>query len=108
MVYNINFLFFLIKKMLKTLDEAKEYAIKKIEDLTGEMVDQEEKDIIEMEIEEEFFERISDQVDEKELEKAKLKSLEDIDGYLFHNIHNYTTILEETTIDFLSEYLSQE
>lgn len=93
--------------MLKTLAEAKEYAIKKVEDLTGEKVDDTEKAIIETEIEEDFFEKISGKVDEAELEEAKLTSPEAVDGYLFIKIPDYVTILEEVTTDFLAEYLSQ-
>jgi hypothetical protein len=41
------------------------------------------------------------------LEKARLSSEEDVDWYLFHKIPNYITLLEETTKDFLTEYLSE-
>ncbi|MEI8091936.1 MAG: hypothetical protein WCG98_07170 [bacterium] len=93
--------------MLKTLNEAKEYALLKVAELTGETVDETEKAIIETEIEESFFYRIEEFVNEEELEKAKLTSPEDLDGYLFHKVPKYATILEEVTTDFLAEYLSE-
>ena len=92
--------------MLISLKEAKKYAIEKVAEFTGEEVDNYEKDLIEMGLENNFFDKVEDVVDEKELEQAKLVSPEEVDGYLFHKIPNYTTILEETTSEFLTDYLS--
>jgi hypothetical protein len=94
--------------MLISLNEAKKYAIEKVAQLTGEEIDDEEKDIIEMALEQDFFDKISEIISEEELEKAMLTTPEELDGYLFHRIPNYTTLLEETTIAFLSDYLSEE
>ena len=94
--------------MLKTLMEAKEYAITKIQDLTNETVDSNEKILIEDLLEEHFFEKVSDLIDEEKVEQKKLASEEELEGYLFHEIPNYTTVLEEVTAERLSEYLSQE
>ena len=93
--------------MLNTLAEAKEYAIQKIEEFTKETMEDIEKDIVKTSLEEDFFDKIEDQIDEEELEKARLSSEEDMDWYLFHKIPNYITLLEETTKNFLTEYLSE-
>lgn len=94
--------------MLKTLTEAKEYAITKIQNLTNETIDNDEKTLIEDFLEERFFEKVSDLVDEEKVEQKKLASEEELEGYLFHEIPNYTTVLEEVTAERLSEYLAQE
>ena len=94
--------------MLLTLNEAKKYAIEKVAQLTGEEIDEEEREIIEMALEQDFFDKVSEIVSEEELLEAHLGSPEEMDGYLFHKIPNYTTLLEETTIAFLSDYLSEE
>ena len=94
--------------MLKTLSEAKNYAIKKIEELTWEEIDDTEKAIIETTIEEDMSEKIYSIVSEEEIENEKLTNEDDLEWYLFHRIPNYTTLLEETTINFLTEYLSPD
>ncbi|MEI7562357.1 MAG: hypothetical protein WCJ39_01155 [bacterium] len=94
--------------MLVSLNEAKKYAIEKVAELTGEEIREEEKDIIEMALEQDFFDKVSEIISEEELEKALLTSPEEMEGYLFHRIPNYTTLLEEVTIEFLSDYLSEE
>jgi len=94
--------------MLKTLTEAKEYAVKKVHELSEDIVDEIEKSMIEDLLEENFFEKISDLVDEKTIEEKKLVSQEELEWYLFHKIPNYTTVLEETTAERLSNYLSKE
>jgi hypothetical protein len=65
--------------MLNTLAEAKEYAIQKIEEFTKETMEDIEKDIVKTSLEEDFFDKIEDQIDEEELEKARLSSEEDVD-----------------------------
>lgn len=92
--------------MLVSLTDAKAYAIQKVAELTNEEVTAEEKDLIESALEADFFDKISDIVSDEELEQAKLTAPEEVDGYLFHKIPNYTTLLEETTSDFLTDYLS--
>ena len=94
--------------MLTSLNEAKKYAIEKVAQLTGEEIREEEKDIIEMALEQDFFDKVSEIISEEEFEKAMLTTPEELDGYLFHKIPNYTNILEEVTIEFLSDYLSEE
>lgn len=94
--------------MLKTLSEAKNYAIKKVEELTWEEIDDTEKAIIETTIEEDMSEKIYSIVSEEEIENEKLANEEELEWYLFHKIPNYTTLLEETTINFLTEYLTPD
>ena len=93
--------------MLISLNEAKKYAVEKVEKFTGEEVIPDERDLIEMGLENNFFDNISDIVSDEEIEKAKLTSSGEVEGYLFHKITNYTNILEETTSEFLSDYLSE-
>lgn len=94
--------------MLKTLTEAKEYAVNQVTKLSDDIIDTTEKSLIEDLLEEHFFEKVSDLVDEQTLEEKKLISEEELEGYLFHEIPNYTSVLEEATAEWLSEYLSQE
>lgn len=94
--------------MLKTLAQAKEYAVQKISELSDYPVDENEKILIQDALEEYFFEKIEDLIDEQEIEDRKLVSQEELEWYLFHKIPNYMTILEETTAEWLSEYLSDE
>ena len=65
--------------MLKTLNEAKEYAVKKVSELSEDIIDETEKALIEDLVEEYFFEEISDLVDEKTLEEKKLISQEELE-----------------------------
>ena len=103
----MKFLYYYQLLMLVSLTEAKKYAIEKVTEISGEDVTKEERDLIETGLEEDFFEKISGIINEEELEKARLISTEEVDGYLFHKFPNYTTLLEETTTAFLSEYLSE-
>lgn len=93
--------------MLKTLAEAQEYAIKKVQQFTGEEPNATEKLIISEEIEEAFFEKVGDYVTEEDIEAAKLETAEQLEGYLFHKLPNYMALLEDTVAEFLSEYLSE-
>lgn len=94
--------------MLVWLTDAKNYAISRIETLTDEKVEDTERQLVGTLLEATFFEKIKGKVDEDELEKLKLTSAELVDGYLFDKIPDYTTILEEVTVDWLSDYLSEE
>ena len=94
--------------MLLSLSEAKEYTIEKIKQFTGEDVSEEEADIIEMSLEQDFFDKAKTVVSDAEISAEHLETPEKMEGYLFHRIPNYTTMLEETVIDFLSDYLAEE
>ena len=65
--------------MLKTLTEAKEYAVNQVTKLSEDIVDTTEKSLIEDLLEERFFEKVSDLVDEKTLEEKKLISEEELE-----------------------------
>jgi hypothetical protein len=76
--------------------------------LTDEKVGDTERQLVETLLEATFFDAIKDKIDEKELETLKLTSADQVDGYLFNKIPNFTTLLEEVTTDRLSDYLSEE
>ena len=65
--------------MLKTLNEATEYAVSRVKSLSEDIVDETEKSLIEDLLEEHFFEKISDLVDEQTLEEKKLVSQEELE-----------------------------
>ncbi len=94
--------------MLLTISDAKKYAIEKVQELTWEEVDNTEKEIIETIIEEDITEKIYSIVSEEEIENAKFASEAELEWYLFHKIPNYSKLLEDTVINFLSEYLSED
>jgi hypothetical protein len=91
--------------MLHTLTDAKTYAINKVSEITGEEISLEEKSLIELNIEEMFFDKLSQLVSEEELEKANATTLEELEGRLFYHLPNYVTLLEETTAEFMADYL---
>lgn len=94
--------------MLVWLQDAKNYAISSIEGLTQEKVDDVEKQLVETLLENTFFDAIKDKVDEAELKQLNLTSAEEVDGYLFNKIPDFTTILENVTTTRLAEYLSKK
>ena len=93
--------------MLRSISDANEFMVQEVEKITGEKVDMAEQAILEDILDERFFEKIGDAIDENEVQKMKLEKPEEIEGYLFHKIPNYLTILEETTTEVLSDYLSE-
>lgn len=93
--------------MLRSINDAHEFIIQEVEKITEEKVDMTEKAILEDLFEENFFEKIESIVDDEELQKAKLKSQEELEGYLFHKIPNYLTLLEESATEVLADYLSE-
>lgn len=94
--------------MLLTINDAKQYAIEKVKELTWEEIDETEKEIIETIIEEDITEKIYDIVSEEDITNAQLGSEEELEWFLFNKIPNYSKLLEETVVNFLSEYLSEE
>lgn len=94
--------------MLTTLAQAKEYALIKVGQVSGEAITATEKSLIEDLLEEYFFEKVSELVSEEEIEKKKLISQEELEWYLSYEIPNYTTVLEQATAEWLSDYLSEE
>ena len=91
--------------MLRTLSDAKAYAIEKITELTEETISLEEKFIIEDTIEWIFREKISQIVSDEELATIQATTPEEVEAALFHRIPNYVTLLEETTAEFMASYL---
>lgn len=87
--------------MLKSLSEAKIFAVRRVIELTGEEIEETEKAIIETGLENEFLDKISEEISDEEIEKANLGTPEAVEGYLFHKLPNYMTLLEETTAEFL-------
>lgn len=92
--------------MLRSLAEAKEFAIEKVQQLAQDDFSEEERSLIEFELEDRFYTLLETLVSEEEIEKAMLGSQEELDAYLFHRIPNYITLLEEVTLGFLTEYLA--
>jgi len=94
--------------MISTLAQAKAFLLDKITEYVGEPLDPIEKDVLETLLEDNFFEKIQDLVDEQEIESRKLDSEEAFESYLFHKIPNYTTLLEETAAETIADYLADD
>jgi hypothetical protein len=94
--------------MLQTLAEAKTYATERIAQLQERELPPEEKMYIEDLLEDSFMEKISTLVSEEEMEQSKATSPEELEGRLFYHLPNYVTLLEESTAEFMAEYLLEE
>lgn len=92
--------------MLQSLQDAKTYARDRVALIAGEELSEVEKDLIAFELEERFFAKLVLVIDEEEFAKAQAQTDEELEGFLFHRIPNYLTVLEQTTLEFLAEYLS--
>lgn len=92
--------------MLRSLAEAKEFALEKVQELAQDDFSEQERYLIEFELEDRFYTLLESLVSEEEIENAMLASQEELDAYLFHHVPNYITLLEEVTLEFLTEYLS--
>lgn len=90
--------------MLTTLSQAKTFLHEKISEYFP--LEDIEKDTLDTLLEESFFEKVQNLVSEKEIEDQNFENEEDLDAYLFHKIPNYTTILEETTAETITDYLT--
>lgn len=92
--------------MLQSLQDAKTYARDRVALIAGEELSEVEKDLIAFELEERFFAKLVLLVDEEEFAQAQAQTDEELEGFLFHRIPNYLTLLEQTTLEFLADYLS--
>jgi len=92
--------------MLKTIGEAKDYAIDRISQIEGEDLIDTEKMLIQTELENLFFDKISEVVSDEEIESLQAENEEDLEWKLFYKVPNYSNLVEETTAKFLAEYLS--
>jgi len=92
--------------MLKTIAEAKDYAINRISQIEGEDLIETEKMLIQTELENLFFDKISEVVSDEEIESLQAENEEDLEWKLFYKVPNYSNLVEETTAKFLAEYLS--
>lgn len=92
--------------MLQSLQDAKSYARDRVALIAGEQLSGDEKDLIEFELEERFFGKLVLLVDESEFQQAQAQTDEELEGFLYHRVPNYLTLLEEITVEFLAEYLS--
>ena len=92
--------------MLQSLQDAKSYARDRVALIDGEELSEMEKDLIEFELEERFFGKLVLLVDESEFQQAQAQTDEELEGFLYHRVPNYLTLLEEITVEFLAEYLS--
>ncbi|MDR0369756.1 MAG: hypothetical protein LBH96_04545 [Candidatus Peribacteria bacterium] len=94
--------------MLQTLAEAKAYATDRIAQLQQRELPAEEKFYIEDLLEEVFMDKISQLVSDEELAQSNATSIDELEGRLFYHIPNYATLLEETTAEFLANYLLED
>ncbi len=94
--------------MLINLSQAKQFIYDKIERIDGIILEDVEKDILDTLVEEIFSTKIEGLIDEQEIENLKFESEDALDAYLFNKIPNYTTLLEETTAEVITEYLSED
>jgi len=92
--------------MLKTLEEAKTYAIDRVSQIEGEDLIETEKLIIQTELENLFFDKLSTMVPDEEIDNLKAENQEDLEWKLFYKIPNYVSLVEETTAEFLANYLA--
>jgi hypothetical protein len=65
--------------MLKTIGEAKDYAIDRISQIEGEDLIDTEKMLIQTELENLFFDKISEVVSEEEIESLQAENEEDLE-----------------------------
>ena len=94
--------------MLKTIDDAKNYAIDRISQIEGEDLIETEKLLVQTELENLFLEKLSKEVSSEEIEKLQAENQEDLEWKLFYKVPNYSNLLEDTTAEFLANYLSSE
>ncbi len=92
--------------MLQSLQDAKNYAWDRVALIAGEELSDTEKALIEFELEERFFGKLVLLVDESEFKQVQAQTDEELEGFLYHRVPNYLTLLEVTTVDFLADYLS--
>ena len=92
--------------MLKTLEEAKTYAIDRVSQIEGEDLIETEKLIIQTELENLFFDKLSTMVPDEEIDNLKAENQEDLEWKLFYKVPNYVSLVEETTAEFLANYLA--
>ena len=92
--------------MLKTLEEAKTYAIDRVSQIEGEDLIETEKQLIQTELENLFYEKISTVVSDEDIENLQAENQEDLEWKLFYKVPNYVSLVEETTAEFLANYLA--
>ena len=92
--------------MLKTLNEAKNYAINRVSEIEGEELVETEKLLIQSQIEELFSDKLSNVISDEDVEALQAENMDDLEWKLFYKVPNYVSLLEETTAEFSAEYLS--
>jgi hypothetical protein len=65
--------------MLKTLSEAKNYAINRVSEIEGEELLETEKILIQSQIEELFSDKLSDVISDEEVEALQAEDLDDLE-----------------------------
>ena len=94
--------------MLTTLDQAKQFVVTKIPEYIGMDLEPGEAELLETLLETDFFEKVEWLIDAEDLESKHLETDEQIEQYLFQHIPNYTTLLEDSVADVISDYLDPE
>jgi len=94
--------------MLATLTQAKQFVVTKIPEYIGMELEPGEAELLETLLETDFFEKIEWLVNSEDLEAQHLETEEEVEHYLFQHIPNYTTLLEDSVADVISDYLDPE
>ena len=94
--------------MLKTINEAKNYAIDRISQIEGEDLIETEKMLVQTELENLFLEKLSKVISNEEIEELQAENQEDLEWKLFYKVPNYSGLLEDTTAELLTDYLSSD
>ena len=94
--------------MLKTINEAKNYAIDRISQIEGEDLIETEKLLVQTELENLFLEKLSTVVSTEEIEQLQAENQEDLEWKLFYKVPNYSSLLEDITAEFLTDYLTSD
>ena len=89
--------------ILKYVDD-KDYVITL--EIEGEELVETEKLLIQSQIEELFSDKLSNVISDEDVEALQAENMDDLEWKLFYKVPNYVSLLEETTAEFLAEYLS--
>lgn len=91
--------------MLRSLEEAKVFAIATVQKIAWNDFSEQEKDLIAFGIDDMFYTKLEMLFSEKELEESEVTTPEALENFCFLHIPNYFSLLEEITARFLADYL---
>ena len=90
--------------MLKTIDEANNYVVDRIEKISWKPLPEEEKMAIELCLKDKFYEKLSQYISDEEIENLWAQDEKDLENKLFYKIPNYVTLVESSASQYLAEY----